>query len=295
MRYVFAFLFISLASPLRAEPPDRACTTTKWGAQECIRWAHFVHDTCQLIETVSTRHKLDTDFFTRLIWQESRFDPFAKSHANALGIAQFIRSTADLRGLSDPFNPADALEHSAHYLAEMTNRYGNIGLAGVGYNGGERRAEGLIDGTGDLAQETVDYVRIITGTDHQTWVSEPPKVLDLGLDQNKKFRAACQALAQKRRLSPPPRTEPALKPWGVQLAFGTSKQSAKSKYTTRTKQCRPLLQDEQPDYLFEKSRASRLKGYYFARIGRDTNKSAWEFCNQLKASGCLCAVFRNTR
>jgi soluble lytic murein transglycosylase-like protein len=89
---------------------------------------------CQLIETVSTRHKLDTDFFARLIWQESRFDPFAKSHANALGIAQFIRSTADLRGLTDPFNPADALEHSAHYLAEMTNRYGNIGLAAVGYN-----------------------------------------------------------------------------------------------------------------------------------------------------------------
>lgn len=86
MRYVFAFLFISLASLLRAEPPDRACTTTKWGAQECIRWAHFVHDTCQLIETVSTRHKLDTDFFTRLIWQESRFDPFAKSHANALAL-----------------------------------------------------------------------------------------------------------------------------------------------------------------------------------------------------------------
>ena len=203
MRYVFAFLFISLASLLRAEPPDRACTTTKWGAQECIRWAHFVHDTCQLIETVSLRHKLDTDFFARLIWQESRFDPFAKSHANALGIAQFIRATADLRGLSDPFNPADALEHSAHYLAEMTNRYGNIGLAAVGYNGGERRPEGLINGTGDLAQETVDYVRIITGADHQTWLSDPPIVLDLGLDQNKKFRVACQTLAQKRRLSPP--------------------------------------------------------------------------------------------
>ena len=295
MRYVFAFLFSSLASLLQAEPPDRACTTTKWGAQECIRWAHFVHDTCQLIETVSTRHKLDTDFFARLIWQESRFDPFAKSHANALGIAQFIRSTADLRGLTDPFNPADALEHSAHYLAEMTNRYGNIGLAAVGYNGGERRAEGLINGTGDLAQETVDYVRIITGADHQTWVSEPPQMLNLDLDQHKKFSVACQTLAQKRRLSPPPRRGPPLKPWGVQIAFGTSKQSAKSKYTARTKQCRLLLKNEQPDYLFEKSRASRLKGYYFARIGRDTNKSAWEFCNQLKASGCLCAVFRNTR
>lgn len=295
MRYVVAFLFALLASPLLAEPPDRACTTTKWGQQECIRWDHFVHDTCLLIETVSARHKLDRGFFARLIWQESRFDPFAKSHANAMGIAQFIRSTASLRGLSDPYNPADALEHSAHYLAEMTGRYGNIGLAAVGYNGGERRAEGLITGTGGLAQETVDYVRIITGAGHQTWVNDPPKALDLSLSKNENFRAACHALAQNRRLSPPHRTEPTVKPWGVQLAFGTSRQAAKLKYNDRTKSCRSLLKKETPDYLFEKSRASRLEGYYFARIGRETNQSAWEFCNKLKASGCLCAVFRNAR
>jgi Transglycosylase SLT domain len=290
---VFVFVLSWLAAPAFAEPPDRACTTTKWGHQECIRWDHFVHDTCQLIETVTARHKLDRGFFTRLIWQESRFDPFAKSHANAMGIAQFIRSTATLRGLDDPYNPADALEHSAQYLAEMTRRYGNVGLAAVGYNGGERRAEGLIDGTGGLAQETVDYVRIITGAGHETWVSEPPEELDLSLSKDTDFRQACYALAKNRRLSPPPRTEPSVKPWGVQIAFGTSKAAAKAKYAERTKRCSSVLKGETPDYLFEKSRASRLKGYYFARIGRDTSRSAWEYCNTLKASGCLCAVYRN--
>ncbi len=45
----------------------------------------------------------------------------------------------------------------------MAERYGNLGLAAVGYNGGERRAEGLIAGTGGLMRETVDYVAIITG------------------------------------------------------------------------------------------------------------------------------------
>ena len=291
--YLSIFAVFCLALPAWAEPPDRTCTTTKWGQQECIRWEHFVHDTCQLIDTVTARHGLDPGFFTRLIWQESRFDPFAKSHANAMGIAQFIRSTADLRGLADPYNPADALEHSAQYLADMAQRYGNVGLAAVGYNGGERRAEGLIAGTGGLAQETVDYVRIITGAGHETWVQEPPQELDLRLSKTESFTAACHVLAKERRLSPPPKTEPNLKPWGVQLAFGTSKSAAQAKYEARTAQCRAHLTGETADYIFEKSRASRKNGYYFARIGRDTNQSAWAFCNKLKASGCLCAVYRN--
>lgn len=286
------FAVFCLALPAWAEPPDRTCTTTKWGQQECIRWAHFVHDTCKLIETVAARHGLDRDFFTRLIWQESRFDPFAKSHAGAMGIAQFIRSTADRRGLADPYNPADALEHSAQYLAEMSRRYGNVGLAAVGYNGGERRAEGLIEGKGGLAQETVDYVRIITGSGHEAWLQEPPTERDLRLSRTERFATACHALAKERRLSPP-QTEPGLKPWGVQIAFGTSKSAAKSKYESRTQQCPALFKGETADYVFEKSRASSSKGYYFARIGRDTNQSAWAFCKKLKASGCLCAVYRN--
>ena len=91
---------------------------------------------------------MDIGFFARLIWQESRFDPNALSHADARGIAQFIPSTALLRGLKDPYNPADALEHSAQYLAEMVRRYGNEGMAAIGYNGGERRAEGFLEGKG---------------------------------------------------------------------------------------------------------------------------------------------------
>ncbi|MBU2983479.1 lytic transglycosylase domain-containing protein [Lentibacter algarum] len=293
MRLLLFILFVFAGFPALAEPPDRACTTTKWGHQECIRWEHFVHDTCQLIEVVTERHGLDRGFFTRLIWQESRFDPFAKSHANAMGIAQFIRSTATKRGLKNPYNPADALEHSAQYLAEMTKKYGNVGLAAVGYNGGERRAEGLIAGTGGLAKETVNYVKIITGASAETWVKEPPEDLDLTLSNKTKSREACYALAKKRKLSPPPQTEPAIKPWGVQLAFGVSRSAAQAKYKARTARCRGLLKGETPDYLHEKSRASRSKGYYFARIGRNSSKTGWQLCTKLKAAGCLCAVYRN--
>ncbi len=295
MRLVFFSMFLFAASAALAEPPDRICTTEKWGHKECIRWEHFVYDTCQLIDTVSERHGLDRGFFTRLIWQESRFDPFAKSHADAMGIAQFIRSTATKRGLVDPYNPADALDHSAHYLAEMARRYGNVGLAAVGYNGGERRAQGLIAGTGGLARETVNYVKIITGASAETWVQNPPEELDLSLSKKVKFPLSCYALSKDRKLSKPPQTEPAIKPWGVQLAFGVSRKAARAKYKARTARCSALVKSEKPDFPHEKSRASRSKGYYFARIGRNTSKAAWQFCTKLKASGCLCAVYRNKR
>ena len=113
MRYLAIILLIILATSTRADPRVGHCSSEKWGHSHCIRSDHFVYDTCNAIETFSKRHGLDTGFFARLIGQESRFDPNALSHANARGIAQFIPSTARIRGLKDPYNPADALEHSS--------------------------------------------------------------------------------------------------------------------------------------------------------------------------------------
>lgn len=256
---------------------------------ECIRPAHFVHDTCQAIEHFARAARLDAGFFARLIWQESRFDPFAVSPAGAQGIAQFIPHTAARRGLRDAFNPAEALEHSAAYLAEMAAAYGNAGLAAVGYNGGEARAEGLIAGNGGLARETVDYVAIITGLSHDDWL-EHPAPRDMALSKSLPFRAACYRLARDRRLSPMPRPEPRMKPWGVQMAFGTSKAVARAQFKTRAWACAPLVRGEQPDLVFKKSRASPAGGYYMARIGRDSREA---LCRKLKAAGCICAVYAN--
>jgi hypothetical protein len=124
MRFLWMLCVIVVAGTAQAEPDRRYCSSTKWGHAQCIRPAHFVYDTCNAIKLFSDRHQLDSGFFARLIWQESRFDQNALSHANARGIAQFIPSTAALRGLKDPYNPADALEHSAQYLSEMKQKYG---------------------------------------------------------------------------------------------------------------------------------------------------------------------------
>ncbi|TIP53605.1 MAG: lytic transglycosylase domain-containing protein, partial [Mesorhizobium sp.] len=72
-----------------------------------------------LIEAQAQQNGLPKDFFARLIWKESRFDPNAVSPVGAEGIAQFMPGTAKMRGLANPFDIEQALPASAKYLAEM--------------------------------------------------------------------------------------------------------------------------------------------------------------------------------
>tara|TARA_R110002012_G_scaffold50922_2_gene131682 strand:+ start:9851 stop:10735 length:885 start_codon:yes stop_codon:yes gene_type:complete len=294
MRFLFLIPFIWLAQMAQAEPDHRFCSSTKWGQSHCIRPEHFVYDTCNAIQIFADRHGLNRDFFARLIWQESRFDQNALSHANARGIAQFIPSTAALRGLKDPYNPADALEHSAQYLAEMATKYGNEGMAAIGYNGGERRAEGFLEGAG-LASETIAYVPIITGLSAEQWRDAAPENPDFRLSKTKPFLPACYEMARNRRISSlkvtPPK--PVLKPWGVQVSFGTSTTQAKAKANTQTASCRAPLKGKKLDMVFKKNRVSRRKGFYFAQYGSDTQSGAQGLCDKMRLSGCACLVVKN--
>ncbi|MCR8546522.1 lytic transglycosylase domain-containing protein [Salipiger sp. P9] len=298
-RVTIFLVLMAVAGPLRAgatlplPEPGTLCSAGAFGPVECIRPSQFVHDTCQAIAHFAARNGLDPGFFARLLWQESRFDPNARSHANAQGIAQFIPSTARLRGLTDAYNPAEALEYSAEYLGELVRRYGNHGLAAVAYNGGERRADALVASGATLPRETVNYVRIITGLSAETWAESPPDSHDFRLQKDKPFRSACHALARDRRLTAYPTPEPDLAPWGVQLAFGTTKARAREQYGARTRACAALVKGEEPDLIWQKSRASPKGGYWMARIGRNDRDSAWRYCSRLKARGCVCAVYRN--
>lgn len=290
----FAFLIFSLCLPglARAEQ-GTLCSTGRFGAVECIRPAHFVYDTCQAIANFATQNALDPGFFARLIWQESRFDPNALSPARARGIAQFIDSTAALRGLRDSLNPAEALEYSAQYLGDLTRRFGNPGLAAVAYNGGESRAEGLIAGTGGLARETVDYVQIITGMTAEVWRDAPPDAPDFRLQGDMPFQVACQDMALNRRYTQFKPPEPTYAPWGVQLAFGRSEREARAAFDRRAQPCKTRLADRPLDLIFTRNRVSGRKGYYMARVGAQSSREANLLCNRIREDGCTCAVYRN--
>ena len=44
--------------------------------------------------------------------------------------------TADERGLANPFDPEEAIPKSAELLADLKQRFGNLGLAAAAYNAG---------------------------------------------------------------------------------------------------------------------------------------------------------------
>jgi hypothetical protein len=134
------------------------------------------YSVCQIIETVANANALPVDFFTRLIWQESRLradvvGPVTRSGERAQGIAQFMPGTAAERNLLEPFNPAEALPKSGEFLADLRAQLGNLGLAAAGYNAGPQRVRDYLAGSRDLPTETRNYVLAITGHPIEDWTA----------------------------------------------------------------------------------------------------------------------------
>ena len=133
------------------------------------------NDICRTLAQAAADNDLPIDFFTRLIWQESRFNPAAVSPKGAMGIAQFMPGTASGRGLADPFEPLLALRESASYLQELRTTFqGNLGLAAAAYNAGPGRVEAWLAGRRGLPAETQAYVRAVTGHSADAWASKQP-------------------------------------------------------------------------------------------------------------------------
>jgi len=86
------------------------------------------------------RNGLPPEFLAATLLQESAFDPQAVSVAGAVGIAQFMPSTADDAGV-DPFDPFDAIDGAAQmlsgYVHAYDERYPNpYAIALAAYNAG---------------------------------------------------------------------------------------------------------------------------------------------------------------
>ncbi len=108
---------------------------------------------CRELMQAAVDNGLPVAFFTRLIWQESRFNPNAVSSKGAQGIAQFMPRTASERGLADPFEPLQALRESASYLRELRTTFrSNLGLAAAAYNAGPGRVEAWLAGRRSLPE-----------------------------------------------------------------------------------------------------------------------------------------------
>jgi soluble lytic murein transglycosylase-like protein len=94
-----------------------------------------------------------------VVWQESRWNPSARSRAGAIGLAQLMPGTARDLGV-DPRDPIQNLSGGARYLRQQLNRFnGDVEKALAAYNAGPGRvmtARGI-----PSIPETQAYVRAI--------------------------------------------------------------------------------------------------------------------------------------
>lgn len=77
------------------------------------------------INAAAAKHKLDPALLAGLIRQESNFNANAVSPAGARGLTQLMPGTAQGLGVSDPTDPAQAIEGGAKYLRQQLDRFGN--------------------------------------------------------------------------------------------------------------------------------------------------------------------------
>jgi soluble lytic murein transglycosylase-like protein len=90
-----------------------------------------------LITAAATRHGLDPALLAGLVKTESNFNPNAQSGAGAKGLTQLMDATARGLGVTNSFDPQQALDGGARFLSGLLKQFkGDERLALAAYNAG---------------------------------------------------------------------------------------------------------------------------------------------------------------
>jgi len=116
-------------------------------------------DYAQALVEVAKANDISPYLLEAVVWQESRWNPGARSRAGAIGLAQLMPGTARDLGV-DPNDPLQNLSGGARYLRQQLNRFdGNVEKALAAYNAGPGRV--MTAGGIPSIPETQAYVRAI--------------------------------------------------------------------------------------------------------------------------------------
>ena len=242
---------------------------------------------CKALAAAAAENDLPIDFFTRLIWQESRFDPAAVSRAGAQGVAQFMPATASWRGLADPFDPVEAIAQSAKLLRDLWREFGNLGLAAAAYNAGPGRVRDWLAGRRGLPDETRAYVRLVTGQSAEQWTGVQASLPEMHVANT----VPCRQIAGLFTRPPAPVAKPA-DPWGVLLVGSSSDATALAAYRQLQEKYASILADREP-HVVHHGLARGSMGWARVHVGAESRTSAEKLCANLRAAGASCLVQRN--
>jgi transglycosylase-like protein with SLT domain/NlpC/P60 family protein len=112
-----------------------------------------------LFDRAAATYGVDADLLAAVARQESGFNADAVSPAGAQGLMQLMPGTAQGLGVTDSFDPAQAVDGAARLLHDLTERFGSTPLALAAYNAGPGavlRYDGI-----PPYPETQNYVRSI--------------------------------------------------------------------------------------------------------------------------------------
>lgn len=143
---VTASVTCSMYRPARASDPNAAIEANP--------------EIAGLIRRIAREEGVDERQFMALVYQESRFNPCAQSHAGAYGLSQLMPGTAADLGVN-PHNIEENLRGGARYYKQQLRKYnGDVRLALAAYNAGP----GNVDKYGGIPpfEETQGYVSNIT-------------------------------------------------------------------------------------------------------------------------------------
>jgi hypothetical protein len=257
---------------------------------------------CLMVEAAARSNGLPVEFFTRVIWQESRFrsdavGPSTRSGRQAQGIAQFMPGTALDRNLLNPFDPVQALPKAAEFLRDLRTQFGNRGLAAAAYNAGPRRVREWITGTGSMPLETRNYVQSITGMSIDAWAKH-------GGDSDEKIDAgpACDQLMALLKRAPNPFVEAleerivsgSTQPWTVILTAGFSRAKILDNYT-KVQQSHIALHGYDAFITQIRLRSRGPIPFYQVRIGVPDRSAAYRVCGRIRLEHGACVILRPPR
>lgn len=114
----------------------------------------------QLFLAAEQKYGVSADLLAAVAKQESNFNPRAVSRAGARGLMQLMPGTARSLGVTDSFDPKQAVDGAARLLRDHLKTFSTVDLALAAYNAGPgavRRYNGV-----PPYAETQNYVRKIT-------------------------------------------------------------------------------------------------------------------------------------
>jgi hypothetical protein len=244
---------------------------------------------CRIIEEAARASHIPVALLTRLVWTESRFRADAISPKGAQGIAQFMPGTAAERGLLNPFDPEQAIPKAAKLLADLTQQFGNLGLAAAAYNAGANRVADWLAGSGSLPAETQLYVLIVSGRSAEDWAADRRQSVHSAEPEDQQ---SCSEITAALRSEENTDLAP-IAPWGVQLSGNFSKPIALASFERARQRYSRIIGDLQPMIIGSVLRSRGTRRFYRVLLPAASRAQADRLCNAILAQGGACVALRS--